>query len=197
MEIIQTARALFEEFGYGQTSVEAIIKKMNVAKGTFYYYFESKAKVLAAIVQVTLDQMVEMAQQLADHPDMDALGKLSMLLAGGSVDGDENAKLVESLHLPANRELHELTNVQTILRLSPIFAQIVAQGNQEGVFNVPHPLETVQFLLTGTQFLLDGGLFDFSAREMDERRVVAQGIIEKALGAKPGSFGFMNSGAKS
>ena len=54
------------------------------------------------------------------------------------------------------------------------------------------PLETIQFLFTGAQFLTDGGLFDFSEEEVRTRRLVTQEIIEKALGARKGSFGFMN-----
>ena len=95
------------------------------------------------------------------------------------------------LHLPENRELHEMTNIQTVLRMSPIFAKIVAQGNEEGVFSTAKPLETIQFLFSGAQFLLDGGLFGFTDEEIRIRREVAQEIIEKSLGAQPGSFGFM------
>jgi len=52
---------------------------------------------------------------------------------------------------------------------------------------------TIQFLLTRSQFLLDGGLFDFNRQVLSERRIVTQEILEKALEAKPGSFNFMTS----
>ena len=97
------------------------------------------------------------------------------------------------LHLPANRELHEISNIQTVLRLSPILAKIVEQGNEEKTLNTKMPLETIQFLLSGSQFLMDSGLFDFSEQEIVERRIVMQEIIEKALGAKRGTFDFMNN----
>ena len=57
---------------------------------------------------------------------------------------------------------------------------------------VERPLETIQFLFTGAQFLTDGGMFGFSEPELRARRLVMQTIIEKALGAKPGSLQFMN-----
>jgi len=85
-----------------------------------------------------------------------------------------------------------VTNIQTVLRLSPVFARIVEQGNEENVFNAERPLAALQFLLTGSQFLLDGGLFDFSDEELLERRLVTQEIVEKALGASRGAFDFMN-----
>ncbi|HGG05096.1 MAG TPA: TetR/AcrR family transcriptional regulator [Aliiroseovarius sp.] len=192
LEVILTAERLFKERGFKETSVDAIVQEMNVAKGTFYYYFKSKEAVLEAIVNRTLDQVVEMAQQVADAPSLDALSKMEMLLPDSHIGGEDTTEKAEYLHLPDNRELHEITNIQTILKLSPVFAQIVEQGNEEGVFKVARPLETIQFLLASSQFLLDGGLFDFDEQELRQRRLSMQDMIERSLGAAPGSFGFMN-----
>ena len=193
LEIIQTAEKLFRENGYSNTPVDAIIKEMGVAKGTYYYYFKSKEDVLEAIVEHQLNQLVQMAEQIADDPAMDALTKMQLLLSNSHVGDEELAETAKHLHLPANRALHEITNIQTVLKLSPAFAKIVAQGNQEKIFNTKRPLETMQFLLTGGQFLLDGGLFDFTEQEILDRRLVLQEIIEKSLGAAPGTFNFMNN----
>lgn len=196
LEIIETAQRLFSERGFTNTPVDAIIKEMGVAKGTFYYYFKSKEEVLAAIVDQMLDQIVKMAEQVAEDASMSALDKMELLLSDSQFGDEETAEdtkaVTDHLHLPANRELHEVTNIQTVLRLSPILAKIVEQGNEEKVFHAERPLETMQFLLTGGQFLLDGGLFDFSDEELMERRVAMQEIIERALGAERGTFDFMN-----
>jgi AcrR family transcriptional regulator len=192
LEIIETAGKLFRDKGYTNTSVEAIIREMGVAKGTFYYYFKSKEEVLEAIVDHTLDQIVAMAEQIANDPSMDALTKMELLLSNSQIGDEDTKEVVEHLHLPANRELHEVSNIQTVLRLSPVFAKIVEQGNEEKVFNANCPLETMQFLLTGGQFLLDGGLFDFNEQEILERRMVMQEIVEKVLEAERGTFDFMN-----
>jgi AcrR family transcriptional regulator len=191
LEIIQTAERLFSEKGYSNTSIESIIKEMNVAKGTFYYYFKSKEEVLQAVVDHTLDQVVAMVEQVANDESMDALTKMELILSNSQIGNEDTTEVAEHLHLPANRELHEITNIQTVLRLSPVFAKIIEQGNEEKVFNTKRPLETMQFLLTGG-LLLDGGLFDFSEQERLERRITMQEIIEKALGAAPGTFNFMN-----
>lgn len=193
LEIIKTAEKLFKENGYSKTPVEAIIKEMGVAKGTYYYYFKSKEDVLEAIAEHQLSRIVQMAQQIADDPSMDALAKMRLLLSDSHIGDEEIDEIVEHLHLPANRELHEVTNIQSVLKLTPILAKIVEQGNRENVFKAKHPFETMQFLLTGGQFLLDGGLFDFSEQEIMKRRLAMQEIIEKALGAEPGTFDFMNS----
>jgi AcrR family transcriptional regulator len=191
-EIVETADRLFRQHGYAKCSVEMIIREIGVAKGTYYYYFKSKQEILEAIVERTLSQIVEMARRVANDPSLSAMQKMQALLGNSHIGDGDSLEVAEMLHLPENRELHELTNVQTVLRLSPILAQIVEQGIGEGVFDVDRPLETIQFLFTGAQFLTDGGLFGFSPAELRSRRLVTQTIIEKTLGAEPGSFGFMN-----
>lgn len=191
-EIVETAERLFREVGYARCSVERIIGEIGVAKGTFYHYFKSKPDILETIVDRTLDQIVEMAETVAADPSRDALSKMELLLSGSHLGDDRSLGVAEMLHLPENRELHELTNIQSVLRLSPILAKVVEQGNREGVFSVDRPLETIQFLFTGAQFLMDGGLFNFTEEELRARREVAQTIIEHALAAEPGSFRFMN-----
>ena len=192
LEIVETAERLFREVGFAKCSVDMIIRDIGVAKGTFYYYFKSKEQILGAIADRVLELILAQAQQVADEPLLNALAKMQLLLSDSHVGDDDTSDIAEMLHLPENRELHEITNTQTVLRLSPILAAIVEQGNREEVFATARPLETIQFLLTGAQFLLDGGLFDFSEHEIQARREVAQDIIEKSLGAEPGSFGFMN-----
>lgn len=191
-EIVETADRLFREIGYAKCSVDQIIREIGVAKGTFYYYFKSKSDILQAIVDRTLSQIVELADSVANDASLTAMQKMEALLGNSHIGDDSSLDVAEMLHLPQNRELHELTNIQTVLRLSPILARIVEQGIDEGVFDVDRPLETIQFLFTGAQFLTDGDMFGFSEAELRARRLVMQTIIEKALGAEPGSFQFMS-----
>ena len=191
-EIVETADRLFRKLGYAKCSVDVIIREIGVAKGTFYYYFKSKSDILEAVVSKTLSQIVETADSVAEDPSLTAMQKMKALLGNSHIGDESSLEVAEMLHLPQNRELHELTNIQTVLRLSPILARIVEQGIEEGVFDVDKPLETIQFLFTGAQFLTDGDMFGFSEAELRARRLVIQTIIEKALGAKSGSFQFMN-----
>ncbi|KYK36355.1 MAG: helix-turn-helix transcriptional regulator [Theionarchaea archaeon] len=45
-ELINIAEALFMEKGYDLTTVEEIVRKAKIAKGTFYYYFKFKSDIL-------------------------------------------------------------------------------------------------------------------------------------------------------
>lgn len=50
-EFVDVAEKLFKENGIVETTVSAIVKELDVAKGLFYYYFKSKDDVIDAISQ--------------------------------------------------------------------------------------------------------------------------------------------------
>ena len=57
--LIETALRLFREQGYDDTTVEQIAEASDVAKGTFFNYFETKEAILPALVEWRLQQLAE------------------------------------------------------------------------------------------------------------------------------------------
>ncbi len=190
-EILKAAEELFKNQGYVNTTVEAIIQKVGIAKGTFYYYFKSKEDILDALVHEMVNKLCEDYQKIAVDPEMSAMDKMREMLRGENKISEQENELTENLHRPENRELHERINIEIILRVSPIIAQVIEQGNKESVFNVENPLQTLQFLLAGSQFLMESGLFNWNEEERIKHVLAMQSIIERSLGAAPGSFYFI------
>lgn len=190
-EILNAAGELFKNKGYVNTTVEAIIQQVGIAKGTFYYYFKSKEDILDALVHEMVNQLCADYKKIADEPDMNAMDKMREMLRGQNKLSEQGNELMENLHRPENREFHERINIEIILKISPIFAQVIEQGKKEAVFNVENPLQTIQFLLAGSQFLLESGLFKWNEEEQMKQVLSMQAIIERSLGAIPGSFSFI------
>lgn len=190
-EILEAAGELFKNQGYVNTTVEAIIQQVGIAKGTFYYYFKSKEDILDALVHDLVEKLYEYCRKIASDPEMTAMEKMKEILRGKNKPSEQENELTETLHQPENRELHERINVETILKISPILAQVIEQGKKESVFKVENPLQTIQFLLAGSQFLLESGLFKWSEEEQMKHVISMQAIIERSLGAVPGSFSFI------
>ena len=142
-EILQAASELFQKIGYESTSVDSIVRSAGIAKGTFYYYFKSKDEVLAALAQQLCADMVARSQIIADDPQLGAIEKFCAIIAAQNQTVEAGQALVEDLHRPENRALHERSNIETVLAFGPILAAVVEQGNQEGVFQVDDPLSTV------------------------------------------------------
>ena len=190
-EILDAAGELIKNHGYMNTTVEAIIRQLGIAKGTFYYYFKSKEDILDALVDEMVSQLYENYKKIADEPEMSAMDKMQGMLRGQNNLSEQENGLMESLHRPENSEFHERINIEIILKISPIFAQVIEQGQKEAVFNVEYPLQTIQFILAGSQFLLESGLFQWDAEEQIKQVLSMQAVIERSLGAAPGSFSFI------
>ncbi|CAI1537659.1 TetR/AcrR family transcriptional regulator [Serratia fonticola] len=187
-EILQAASELFQEIGYESTSVDSIVRSAGIAKGTFYYYFKSKDEVLAALAQQLCAEMVARSQIIADDPQLGAIEKFCAIIASQNQTVEAGQALVEDLHRPENRALHERSNIETVLAFGPILAAVVEQGNQEGVFQVDDPLSTVQFILAGSLFLFGQQMFSWTPEEQAARMQAMLLLIERAFGAVAGSF---------
>ena len=72
--IIDAAWTLFHKNGFGETTINDIIREAEVSKGTFYYYFRSKDDMLDTL-SVILDKEYEKLAANED-PEMDAFDKL-------------------------------------------------------------------------------------------------------------------------
>jgi AcrR family transcriptional regulator len=187
-EILQAASELFQEIGYESTSVDSIVRSAGIAKGTFYYYFKSKDEVLAALAQQLCAEMVARSQIIADDPQLGAIEKFCAIIASQNQTVEAGQALVEDLHRPENRALHERSNIEMVLAFGPILAAVVEQGNQEGVFQVDDPLSTVQFILAGSLFLFGHQMFSWTPEEQAARMQAMLLLIERTFGAVAGSF---------
>ena len=64
---MEAAERLFRKNGIVDTTVNSIVKEMNVAKGLFYYYFNSKDDVIEAISEKYSQAFNAMMQQSLDQ----------------------------------------------------------------------------------------------------------------------------------
>ncbi|HJZ24612.1 MAG TPA: helix-turn-helix domain-containing protein, partial [Candidatus Babeliales bacterium] len=50
-EIIATARRLFQTESYDKITMQRVVDEVDIAKGTLFYYFQSKEDLLRAVVE--------------------------------------------------------------------------------------------------------------------------------------------------
>ena len=55
---------MFIEKGYENTSIDEIIAEAGIAKGTYYYYFESKEATLEAVIDMMIEEEVGKAKEV-------------------------------------------------------------------------------------------------------------------------------------
>lgn len=55
--ILEAARAVFAEIGYGAATIRDVIRRTDLAAGTFYNYFPDKESVLRALVEASAGEL--------------------------------------------------------------------------------------------------------------------------------------------
>ncbi|PGU10414.1 TetR family transcriptional regulator [Bacillus cereus] len=191
-EILETAERLFLTKGYTKTTVNDILKEIGIAKGTFYHYFKSKEEVMDEIIMRIIKEDVAKAKVIVSNPNIPVLEKLfRVLMEQSPKSGDVKDKMIEQFHQPNNAEMHQKSIVQSIIHLSPVLAEILEQGIDEGVFSTPYPQETIELLLSSAQVIFDEGLFEWKPEEMMRRVKAYIKMMEVSVGAKEGSFDYM------
>jgi AcrR family transcriptional regulator len=146
-ELIDTAERLFLETGYEQTTVADIVREIEVAQGTFYYYFSSKEKILEAIIEKDITALEEDVRQIMSREDSNAAIKLNAVVNSIIGISTSRREIMDYLHEESNAVMHEKMERHTIERLVPLMTRVVAEGTHAGIFDVQYPTESVEFLL--------------------------------------------------
>ncbi|USG64801.1 TetR/AcrR family transcriptional regulator [Brevibacillus ruminantium] len=190
-EILDAAELLFTTKGYSSTTVNDILQVVGIAKGTFYYYFQSKEEVMDAIAMRYVSMGVEAAKAIVSDPELNASEKLFHIILAQQPNSERKEQMIEQFHQVNNAEMHQKSLVAAVLQLTPVLTEVIQQGIEEGAFNTPYPKETVEFLLVSSQFLFDEGIFQWQPDELIQKATAFAHIVEKTLGAEPDSFRYL------
>lgn len=99
-QLINAAKKLFDKHGFEAVTVAQIVKVANVAKGTFYQYYETKVDVLADVARDEgVDKMK--AALAAVEQGASALETLQLFIAAQCQWFEANAHLAEALIMSA------------------------------------------------------------------------------------------------
>ncbi|MCI8412090.1 MAG: helix-turn-helix transcriptional regulator [Clostridia bacterium] len=184
-ELIKIAYELFITKGYEKTSVDEIIAKAGIAKGTYYYHFESKEQMLEDVVNMMIDRCVERAKTVVES-NLDLEEKLVYTILALRVTPDEQS-VEDTINSKENIILHKKTNDRIINEAVPILSKIVREAKEIGLFNCDDNIEErVRMTL-----ILSNEMFDHN--EVTEANIlVFIDTLEKIYGAKTGALSFIS-----
>lgn len=191
-EILRISQNLFNKKGFTQTSVNEIMKNVGMAKGGFYYYFESKDQILDELVDRYIASKISKVKPIVNDNSLDALTKLKLMFIAEFEHDIQYNKPNNHLHDIKNVDMHQRILVKMVKKYAPIINKVILQGIQENLFVVEYPLEAAEFLVSGFHFLCDLGIFDWSSDEYVKKIKATEEIIEKTLGLGKGSMKFLS-----
>jgi AcrR family transcriptional regulator len=203
-EFLDVAQALFFSKGYERTSVKEIINAVGVAKGTFYYYFDSKVNLLEALVETLVEQLYGQVQEIVDtvlgDSAMSGAEKFEQLfvqIGSWKVDNPEFVRQSVRVYYQDENVLLRTKMVEAATeKMAPLFADAICQGVTEGSFDVAYPDEAARlvFVLNQTfseavvRMMLAGERKPVAVRRMAPRLETYARSVERVLGAEEGSL---------
>jgi len=203
-ELIGCAQKLFYTKGYESTSVRDIVDAAGVAKGTFYYYFNSKQAILEAVVDELIVHSVTLVREIVSDPALNATEKWKMALgAVGSWKADHKEELIALMRMMQSDEnalLYHKVQTQTVETIAPEMGKIAVQGVEEGLFDTQFAASAAEIALSSsltlsnsvTDLILNPQNYEDPASELLRKVAAVQSAIERILGAEEGSLPLMD-----
>lgn len=182
-ELLKIAYNMFLTKGYDNTSIDDIINEAQIAKGTYYYYFESKESTLEEVINMMINEEVESAKRILNSP-ISIPEKLVGVITSLRPKIDEQ-EIQNILNKKENIVMHEKINNRIIEEAIPLLEQIVNEGIQSNIFKCNHINERLRMLL-----IMSNELFDSDKFNINEVEVFID-TAEKILGAKEGTLEFI------
>ena len=183
-ELLKIAYDMFITRGYENTSVDEIIEKAQIAKGTYYHYFKSKEQMLEDVIEMMIEGEAETARRIIGM-DIPVPQKIVGIIASVK-PGEAEQPIEDALFHPENVLMHDKVRRKLIDVLTPLLSEVVKEGVQKGIFECDNIPERVKMLL-----VISNGTFNegsFSERDIS----VFIDTAEKILGAEKGTLSFIS-----
>lgn len=204
-EILAVAQSLIYAKGYEQMTIQEILDEVQISKGAFYHYFNSKQHLLEALIEHMQDEVERFITPIVQDPELPALEKLQRLIDTSSrwkiARKDYILSLMRVWYADDNAIVRHKVQSGLVKQTAPIFTAIIRQGIDEGTFTTPYPDQMGEIILSVLQGLgdtfVDALIFSEPVREDLDRISTAVAAytdaLERILGAASGSLQLLDA----
>ena len=191
-EILDVAQELFITKGYDQTSVNDILKIVDIAKGTFYYYFASKEEVLEAIILDIVEEGARRAERIVKDQSIPLLNRIMMAIMAQAPEFEGSDEIKEELHKVENAKLERLYLKMMLKRMTPVLQEPVRECLEQGIVHTEYPTECIETILLLGHMMFDCDTFEWKMEAYPEKIQAFLCHTERMLGTKEGELsGFL------
>ncbi len=181
-KIITTAQALFGRFGLKKTTLDEIIHRANVAKGTFYKYFSNKEVLFMEVVareSATLTALLREAVREAPTPEdkMTAYLKVRVRTVAKLANLYEVTRETVSEYWPQCEGIRK----SHLLEEQQIVQSVLEDGVSAGTFDVPSPELTASAVVIAARGLESSWMLEANLLEIEEGADILLEVLFKGI----------------
>ncbi len=204
-EILDVTQRLVYTRGYEQTAIQDILDELQISKGAFYHYFDSKQALLEALIERMRQEVEPLILPIAQDPHLPTLEKLQCFfdVAGRWKTAHKTyiLALLRVWYADDNAIVRQKVQADLIKWATPWLTAIICQGIQEGVLTTPFPDQAGAIVLSLLQSLGDafGELLLASEPQRDGLQrattitAAYNDALERVLGAPAGALNLIDS----
>jgi len=206
-EILDVALKLLYSKGYDKMTIQDILDELQISKGAFYHYFDSKADVLEALVErMVVEQVEPMLLSAVHDPHLTALEKLQHYIDTAvrwkTAEKTLMMQLLEVWYSDENALARQKMLNMMVEHVTPLFIEIINQGVREGTFTATHPEYVSQVIINLIQPLGDAfarmllseeAMHDHALQRAEMMVAAYNDAVERILGAPKGSIHLMDT----
>lgn len=187
-EILDAADVLFSQKGFDGTSTNDILHQVGIARGTLYHHFKSKEDIMDGLIDRYSDRLLATAQRIASDKSIPVVDRIIRVVMSMQLSGANSAEIMEHIHRPQNALMHQKIQKVIINGLTPILAEIILEGNEQGLFKTPFPYECMEMVVTYANTIFDDDIVQMTIEERARRIQAFVFNVERLLGAEKGSL---------
>jgi AcrR family transcriptional regulator len=199
---LAATESLLSTKGFEEVSVQDVLTATGASKGAFYHYFASKQDLLEALAERLADTLSRGMRETAEARGLSAPERLNRMFAAlGTTKLERRDMIVAMLRVwfsDANAAVRQRVRRCVSDRITPLLADVIAQGRREGSFDAEpvhgrilaglvqdHNDEVGQRILSAEARGESGGAL---LEEVRALAVIYTSVIERILGAPPGTI---------
>ncbi|HZR42771.1 MAG TPA: TetR/AcrR family transcriptional regulator [Ktedonobacteraceae bacterium] len=198
--ILDAVQRLMYSKGYEQMTIQDILDDLQISKGAFYHYFDSKQAVLSALLERMIQEVEQILLSIVHDPALPAIDKLQRFFASAN-----QWKIAQKSFLLAflrvwyaddNAFLRQKMHAMRVKALVPLLTTIIHRGIQEGVFTTSYPDQAARVIVALIEDLGDNLVERLLSDEAQQdslshvEHIIAgySDVLERLLGAPKGSL---------
>ncbi len=152
-EIIDQTIALIMTDGFNKFSLNKLLKKIEMPKGTFFHYYKSKQDLLDMVITESSKEIAENINDIADCENISAKEKIITLFkssAEQSFNTSEGKEHAQQILTSENKVFFELVKDSLIDVFKDCLTKIIVVGNSNNEFEIKKVTGTVNQILNLT-----------------------------------------------